>query len=82
MIGAESDVDILSEMESELRRREEDLREQERRLTEREEAVVRLERLGTSRRHLALQTEPGKVGRNERCPCGSGLKFKRCHGSA
>jgi len=22
-----------------------------------------------------------KVGRNEPCPCGSGLKFKRCHGS-
>lgn len=22
-----------------------------------------------------------KVGRNERCPCGSGQKFKRCHGS-
>lgn len=21
-----------------------------------------------------------KVGRNEPCPCGSGLKFKRCHG--
>lgn len=21
----------------------------------------------------------GKVGRNERCPCGSGLKHKRCH---
>ncbi|MFV1971679.1 MAG: SEC-C metal-binding domain-containing protein [Acidimicrobiia bacterium] len=23
-----------------------------------------------------------KVGRNQRCPCGSGLKFKRCHGSS
>lgn len=22
-----------------------------------------------------------KIGRNERCPCGSGLKYKRCHGS-
>ncbi len=21
-----------------------------------------------------------KAGRNERCPCGSGLKYKRCHG--
>lgn len=21
-----------------------------------------------------------KTGRNERCPCGSGLKYKRCHG--
>jgi hypothetical protein len=23
---------------------------------------------------------PNKVGRNERCPCGSGLKYKQCHG--
>jgi preprotein translocase subunit SecA len=23
----------------------------------------------------------GKVGRNEPCPCGSGKKFKHCHGS-
>jgi preprotein translocase subunit SecA len=23
----------------------------------------------------------GKVGRNETCPCGSGKKFKHCHGS-
>ena len=22
----------------------------------------------------------GKVGRNETCPCGSGKKFKNCHG--
>jgi preprotein translocase subunit SecA len=21
-----------------------------------------------------------KVGRNDPCPCGSGLKFKKCHG--
>ena len=25
---------------------------------------------------------PGKVGRNEPCPCGSGRKFKQCHGAA
>lgn len=23
---------------------------------------------------------PKKMGRNEKCYCGSGLKFKRCHG--
>jgi uncharacterized protein YecA (UPF0149 family) len=22
-----------------------------------------------------------KVGRNEHCPCGSGKKYKRCHGA-
>lgn len=24
---------------------------------------------------------PGKVGRNDPCPCGSGKKYKKCHGS-
>ena len=23
----------------------------------------------------------GEIGRNDPCPCGSGLKFKRCHGA-
>ena len=27
-------------------------------------------------------TDHAKIGRNERCPCGSGLKYKRCHGLA
>ncbi len=31
-----------------------------------------------------LSTQPAQVraktGRNERCPCGSGLKYKQCHG--
>ncbi|KAA1284110.1 MAG: hypothetical protein EGP03_00180 [SAR202 cluster bacterium] len=22
----------------------------------------------------------GKIGRNEKCPCGSGMKYKKCHG--
>ncbi|MQG66874.1 MAG: hypothetical protein FI704_07300 [SAR202 cluster bacterium] len=22
----------------------------------------------------------GKIGRNEKCPCGSGKKYKKCHG--
>ena len=26
-----------------------------------------------------VRTHP-KVGRNEPCPCGSGKKFKKCHG--
>ena len=25
---------------------------------------------------------PNKVGRNDPCPCGSGKKYKQCHGSA
>ena len=28
-----------------------------------------------------LKNEDKKVGRNEKCPCGSGKKFKHCHGN-
>jgi preprotein translocase subunit SecA len=31
--------------------------------------------------HTVRREEP-KVGRNDPCPCGSGKKFKKCHGSA
>jgi uncharacterized protein YecA (UPF0149 family) len=27
-----------------------------------------------------INRQHGKVGRNERCPCGSGKKYKKCHG--
>ncbi len=40
-------------------------------------------------RQIRTQRMPGapvravtKVGRNERCPCGSGRKYKYCHGAA
>ncbi|MDA1036183.1 MAG: SEC-C metal-binding domain-containing protein [Chloroflexi bacterium] len=25
-------------------------------------------------------TQGRKIGRNEQCPCGSGKKYKKCHG--
>ncbi len=28
----------------------------------------------------AVKREQAKVGRNDPCPCGSGLKYKKCHG--
>ncbi|MYC36478.1 MAG: hypothetical protein F4X66_06145 [Chloroflexi bacterium] len=28
-----------------------------------------------------MRAERGKIGRNEKCPCGSGKKYKRCHGT-
>ena len=31
------------------------------------------------KRHI-VQGSDHKIGRNERCPCGSGKKYKRCHG--
>jgi preprotein translocase subunit SecA len=30
----------------------------------------------------ASQQTPRKVGRNDPCPCGSGKKYKKCHGMA
>jgi hypothetical protein len=60
------------------------------------ELDTRAERLRTKEVHLAawehqIRTQRmfgaptravTKVGRNERCPCGSGLKYKHCHGLA
>jgi uncharacterized protein YecA (UPF0149 family) len=31
-------------------------------------------------RRFEVLTGGRKVGRNEPCPCGSGKKYKRCHG--
>jgi preprotein translocase subunit SecA len=29
---------------------------------------------------ITVRREAPKVGRNDPCPCGSGKKFKQCHG--
>ncbi|MHB8355529.1 MAG: SEC-C metal-binding domain-containing protein, partial [Vulcanimicrobiaceae bacterium] len=29
-----------------------------------------------------MHREAPKVGRNDQCPCGSGKKYKKCHGAA
>jgi hypothetical protein len=53
-----------------LRHQETELQIREQRIEIVSKAIVR-----------SQQTGP-KVGRNERCPCGSGLKHKHCHGLA
>ncbi len=35
-----------------------------------------------SKRFSGASTARTKIGRNERCHCGSGIKYKRCHGAA
>lgn len=40
-----------------------------------------VEQLGDSKRSAANSAAVSKVGRNDPCPCGSGLKYKRCHGA-
>jgi len=42
---------------------------------------LQMSSLSTQTAALAqVRAQFGKVGRNELCPCGSGKKFKRCHG--
>jgi uncharacterized protein len=33
-----------------------------------------------AQREAAARSAFAKAGRNDPCPCGSGLKFKQCHG--
>ena len=37
---------------------------------------------GQSSKGRTVKHKDGKVGRNAPCPCGSGKKFKMCHGKA
>jgi preprotein translocase subunit SecA len=47
-----------------------------------EDGVVRTEEGRTIRRvQVGGQASSTKVGRNDPCPCGSGKKYKRCHGA-
>jgi preprotein translocase subunit SecA len=32
------------------------------------------------RRQATIKRDVPKVGRNDPCPCGSGKKYKKCHG--
>jgi SWIM/SEC-C metal-binding protein len=43
------------------------------------EDVSDLDRWRSSRQEQPVPISP-KVGRNDPCPCGSGEKYKRCHG--
>ena len=68
----ESEVDAEQER---MRGRSERLRRWEDELEARERRAALVSKL-TSRD----STVRAKIGRNERCPCGSGRKYKHCHG--
>ncbi len=86
----------LAPREAELDAREERLDVRERALdTEADQIAAEAKRLGSwqaqlrslehnleTRSRIAVQPAPPvpRVGRNERCPCGSGRKYKQCHG--
>ena len=50
-------------------------------LEEADFAFVDVGREAAGERDSADQASWGKVGRNEKCPCGSGKKYKHCHGA-
>ena len=62
-------------VEGRLRAWDERLRTREVELETRERRVELAAKMVTQTKHAE-----SKVGRNERCPCGSGLKYKHCHG--
>ncbi|MDH5360246.1 MAG: SEC-C metal-binding domain-containing protein, partial [Gammaproteobacteria bacterium] len=70
-IRAESDIDIL-----ERQRREASSAEMH---FEHEQASA-MGQTDESDEHQPFVREERKVGRNEPCPCGSGKKYKQCHG--
>jgi preprotein translocase subunit SecA len=65
----------ISKEEYEARERE---REESRRNLQKERNLVYSS--GDSSSETLTKREAAKVGRNDPCPCGSGKKFKKCHG--
>jgi hypothetical protein len=72
IVGREQAVAVAEERQ---RGRSERLRRWEAELQTIAERVDLAAKLASQRRDNA-----SKVGRNDRCPCGSGLKYKHCHG--
>lgn len=65
----------LGAAEERVRRWSDHLRDKEQELEVREWRVEATTKMSTQPTNTSAKT-----GRNERCPCGSGLKYKRCHG--
>ena len=69
------------ELERQLVARSEALDIREHRLNEKERSLRASERLLRARTRPLVLPGRSSVGRNDPCPCGSGLKYKRCHGN-
>ena len=62
---------------------EEEQIERRRRMIEEMRRRLRLSGAGAAPVQLkTVQHKQPKVGRNDPCPCGSGKKYKKCHGAA
>jgi uncharacterized protein YecA (UPF0149 family) len=81
--------DRVFDLQTALEERADRLDVRERGLDERENQLRRAEdllrgreaRLRHSSASIPSATPAVRVGRNEACPCGSGFKYKRCHGA-
>lgn len=79
VLGTEVGVDLLSRIETQLRGRERAVDDREKQLREREQSLMKRERLLSLVGPSRMSSGNWNVRRNEQCPCGSGLKYKRCH---
>ena len=71
----------VAERSAQLDARERDLDDRHERLGKKEAHLVAWQRrLQEQRASAPQQRTVPKIGRNEQCPCGSGFKYKLCHG--
>lgn len=56
------------------------IHEQERPQTEHNISTTATRNIAAQQTHLPADVDLSQVGRNDQCPCGSGKKFKNCHG--
>ena len=85
----EREAELLADRARRLNKREVALDDRERDLDQREIRISagehRVGAVGPEPKPLPLLPAPvgvvPRVGRNDLCPCGSGLKYKRCHGA-
>lgn len=71
---------LATEVEERLLARAEELDVREERLEQLERNVREAERLLRVRTMPLPERRRLDIGRNDPCPCGSGFKYKRCHG--
>ena len=56
------------------------IHEQERPQTEHNISTTATRNIAAQQTHLPEDVDLSQIGRNDQCPCGSGKKFKNCHG--
>ena len=80
-VFSEQAADQAEQRASRLDAREQELDNRAERLRMKEAHLSSWEHRVRMQRPTGAPARAGtKVGRNERCPCGSGLKYKHCHG--